>query len=132
MYSSVLIHTMEVVCKRGAEMELIDLLTEQLGIHQTQAQGGAGLLFKLAKDKLDTEDFMQISEYIPSAVHLVDTAPISGTRGLAMGDLAGLVGGFSKLGMESDMVGKFVRVIITASPQESRDEIKGLIFKMLT
>ncbi len=132
MYSSALIHTMEFVCKRGAEMELIERLTEQLGIHQTQAQGGAGLLFKLAKDKLDTEDFMQMSEFIPSVAYLVDAAPKSGTRELVMGDLGGLVGGFSKLGMESDMVGKFVGVIITASPHESRDEIKGLIFKMLT
>jgi len=30
-------------------MELVKLLTEQLGVSPDQAQGGAGLLFKLAK-----------------------------------------------------------------------------------
>ena len=132
MYSSALIHTMEAICKRGVEMELIELLTDQLGINQSQAQGGAGLLLKLAKDKLDIADFSQISQYIPSADHLVEKAPKCGTMGLASGDLAGLAVGFSKLSLASDMVGKFVRIIVSASPEERRDDIKGLIFKMLT
>ena len=33
-------------------MELIDQLTSNLGVNETQAKGGAGLLFKLAKDGL--------------------------------------------------------------------------------
>ena len=48
-------------------MELIDQLTKSLGVSENQAQGGAGLLFKLAKDKLGAGDFSKISAAVLSA-----------------------------------------------------------------
>ena len=113
-------------------MELIELLTDQLGIRQAQAQAGAGLLFKFAKEKLDTREFSQISEHVPGAAQLVDLAPESGVLGVALGNLACLVVGFANLGLNSDMVGKFVRIITSFAQEKGRDAVKGLIFKVLT
>ncbi|NEQ68103.1 MAG: DUF2780 domain-containing protein, partial [Symploca sp. SIO2D2] len=41
-------------------MELIQLLTQNLGVEDSQAMGGAGLLFQLAKDQLGEDDFSQV------------------------------------------------------------------------
>jgi len=46
-------------------MELLSMLTSQLNVSEQQASGGAGLLFKLAKEKLSVGEFGQISEVIP-------------------------------------------------------------------
>ena len=39
-------------------MDLLQMLTSQLGVTQDQAEGGAGLLFKMAKEKLGSDDFL--------------------------------------------------------------------------
>ena len=46
-------------------MELTDILTKSLGVSQNQAQGGAGLLFKLAKDKLGAGDSSKVASAVP-------------------------------------------------------------------
>ena len=51
-------------------MELIDQLVSQLGVQAGQAKGGAGLLFKLAQEKLGG-DFSRISAVIPEAADLI-------------------------------------------------------------
>jgi len=38
-------------------MELIELITQNLGVREDQAKGGAGSLFNLAKEKLGESDF---------------------------------------------------------------------------
>ena len=48
-------------------MELIQLLTESLGVQESQAEGGAGLLFQLAKDKLGNDDFAKV-KFLRSAL----------------------------------------------------------------
>ena len=42
-------------------MEFISLLTKNLGVNESQAKGGAGLIFKLAKEKLSGADFAQVA-----------------------------------------------------------------------
>ena len=89
-------------------MELIKLLTDQLGISQDQAQGGAGLLFKLAKEKLESDEFGQISSKVPEADALAASAPGSGFLGSALGGLASsLSGGKSDLSNLAGLVGGF-------------------------
>ena len=46
-------------------MELIQQLISNLGINEEQAKGGAGLLFNLAKEKLDSGDFQQLADKVP-------------------------------------------------------------------
>ena len=50
-------------------MEIIQELTKTLGIKEDQAKGGAGLLFKLVKDKLDSGSFSQVSNAIPGIAY---------------------------------------------------------------
>ena len=104
--------------------ELIDLLTRNLGVSGSQAEGGAAVLFKAAKEKLGGAEFDKLLGGIPGLGDLLKKAPASG-GGLggmlgslagAMGGNAGLiaavVGGFGKLGLTTDHAKKFVPVIL--------------------
>ncbi len=126
-------------------MELIKLLTDQLGISDEQARGGAGLLFNLAKEKLGSGEFGQITAHLPEADHLADSAPGSGMLGSALsglasslsggksdlGDLAGLVGGFAKLGLDADMLGKFVPIVLSFVKGKGGDAVHNILSKVL-
>jgi hypothetical protein len=104
--------------------ELIDLLTKNLGIDGKQAEGGAAVLFKAAKDKLGGAEFSKLLGGVPGLSDLMHKAPASGgglggmLGGLAsaVGGNAGLiatvVGGFSKLGLKADDAKRFVPVIL--------------------
>ena len=127
-------------------MELIDLLTNTLGVNENQATGGAGLLFKLAKEKLGDTDFSQISQHVPGVNELIESAPESGgiagaLGGLAsalggsgseLGNLASLAGGFSKLELDSGMIGKFIPVILSFVESKGGGAVKGLLEQALT
>jgi hypothetical protein len=104
--------------------ELVDMLTKNLGIDGKQAEGGAAVLFKAAKDKMGGAEFGNLLGGVPGLSDLMNKAPSSGgglggmLGGLAgaMGGNAGLiatvVGGFSKLGLKADDAKKFVPVIL--------------------
>jgi hypothetical protein len=104
--------------------ELIDMLTKNLGVSGSQAEGGAAVLFKAAKDKLGGEEFTKLLGGVPGLGDLLKKAPAAGgglggmLGGLAgaMGGNAGLiatiVGGFGKLGLTTDHAKKFVPVIM--------------------
>ena len=107
-------------------MELVDILTRQLGVQEQQAKGGAGLLFQLAQEKLQDEEFSQIAQYIPGIGELLGAAPQAGGMASALGglasamgapasvgNLANLAGGFSKLGLNAGMVNQFVPIILS-------------------
>jgi hypothetical protein len=124
-------------------MELIDLLTKNLGVTETQAKGGAGLLFKQAQGKLGSTDFSKVSAAVPGIDTLIKAAPASGGGGLGkifsifggkksgVGDLASLAGGFSKLGLKGDMIGKFVPIILSFVQGKGGDGVKSLLEKAL-
>lgn len=106
--------------------ELIDSLTKTLGISGTQAEGGAAVLFKAAKDKLGAAAFESQLGSVPGLQDLLKKAPASGGGGGLGGLLGGLagaiggnaalistvVGGFGKLGLKADDAKKFVPVIL--------------------
>lgn len=105
--------------------ELIDMLTKNLGISAPQAEGGAAVLFKAAKDKLGGEEFGKLLGGVPGLTDLVHKAPASGGGGLGglLGGLAGAVGGnagaiaailqgFGKLGLSAEHAKKFVPIIL--------------------
>ena len=104
--------------------ELVDQLTKSLGISGSQAEGGAAVLFKAARDKLGGEEFTRLLGGVPGLSDLMKKAPAAGgglggmLGGLAgaMGGNAGLiatiVGGFGKLGLKADDAKKFVPVIL--------------------
>ena len=55
--------------------ELVDMLTKKLGVSAPQAEGGAAVLFKAAKDKLGGEEFGQLLGGVPGLGDLMKKAP---------------------------------------------------------
>ncbi len=128
-------------------MELIDQLTKNLGVSETQAKGGAGLLFKQAKEQMSGSDFSKISAAIPGLDKIIGAAPsgggdmpgglgdlgkmIPGLGGAAggLGSLAGLAGGFSKLGLDSGMIGKFLPIILSFVQSKGGEGLKNILGK---
>ena len=128
-------------------MELIQLLTENLGVEQSQAIGGAGLIFQLAKEKLGDDDFSQVAQSVPQINDMLQQAPESGgllgaLGGLAsamggdtadsVGDIMSLAGGFSKLGLDSGMIVKFIPLILSFVQNQGGDEVKNILEKVLS
>ena len=108
----------------AGDMGLINLLSSQLGVTKTQAEGGAGSIFQLAKQKLSVEDFSSIAKAVPGIEQMMGAAPkvegssstlggISSMMGSnKLAGMAGLESSFEKLGLSGDMVGKFTPIIL--------------------
>ena len=104
--------------------ELIDMLVKQLGVSDTQAEGGAAVLFKAAKDKLGAAEFDKLLGGLPGLGDLLNKAPgAGGGLGGLLGGLAGAVGGtaklistimggFSKLGLTVEDAKRFAPVVM--------------------
>ena len=105
--------------------ELIDSLTKGLGISGAQAEGGAAVLLKAAKDKLGAAEFDSNLGSVPGLNDLLKKAPAAGGGGLGglLGGLAGAMGGnaalissilsgFGKLGLKAEDAKKFVPIIL--------------------
>jgi hypothetical protein len=104
--------------------ELIERLTNNLKITAPQAEGGAAVLFKAAKERLGGEEFGKLLGGVPGLSELLKKAPATGGGlGGLLGGLAGAVGGnagliatvvsgFGKLGLTTDHAKKFVPIIL--------------------
>jgi Protein of unknown function VcgC/VcgE (DUF2780) len=106
--------------------ELIDSLTKTLGISGMQAEGGAAVLLKAAKDKLGAAEFDSQLGSVPGLNDLLKKTPPSGGGGGLGGLLGGLagamggnaalissvIGGFGKLGLKAEDAKKFVPIIL--------------------
>jgi hypothetical protein len=121
-------------------MELTDQLTSNLGVNESQAKGGAGLLLKLAKDKLSGGDFSRVSAAVPGIDGLIGAAPSGGGAlgglgevfgGGGLGSLAGLAGGFANLGLDAGMIGKFIPIVLSFVQSKGGDQVKGILEKVL-
>ncbi len=110
--------------------DLINSLVSQLGVTQSQAIGGAGAIFKMAQDRLGPDQFEQLLGGVSGVKDLLAHAPAAG-GGAGFGDLLGglasmaakiggsdmaqaaqLLAAFSSLGLNKDMLMKFVPVVL--------------------
>ena len=125
--------------------ELIGELVSKLGVQEGQAKGGAGLLFKLAQDKLGG-DFSKVASALPGVKDLISSAPaaggvaklagsllgaIGGGKAQGLAGLASLAGGFSQLKLDSGMIAKFVPIVLEFAKSKGGQEIVGLLAKVL-
>lgn len=108
-------------------LQLLPLLTQQLGVSGDQATGGMGALLQAAQALMPGTDFGKLSQMIPGASSLLSSAPAL-TDGDSGGGLTGsvmkmaaeqsdtakagmqLVSQFKSLGMGADMIPKFTGV----------------------
>jgi len=126
-------------------MELIQQITQQLGVSDQQAKGGVGLILDMVKSKVGGDEFSQVSSAIPEAGELISAAPkkvgvtnaLSGMvsnitgKNSGLGNLADLAGGFSSLDLDSDMIGKFLPVILSFVQSKGGDTVKNIIAGVL-
>lgn len=129
-------------------MELIQQLTQGLGVDESQAKGGAGLIFKMAQEQLGDGDFAQVANALPGIGNLIGEAPAGG-KGIAgaIGGLAGMMGGdsgggqmanmaalaagFSQLGLNPGMATKFIPIILSFTQSKGGDGIKDILAGVL-
>ncbi|MGZ5054397.1 MAG: DUF2780 domain-containing protein [Methylobacter sp.] len=110
---------------------LTTLLIQQLGVTQSQAEGGTGAIFQLAKSKMEGAAFAELSNSVPGMQDFLAAAPVAksidggglggmagdylesrvGNSGEAAGNLNALASSFKQLGLPPYMVEKFVPII---------------------
>lgn len=105
---------------KTANPELVGSLAKEIGATPQQAEGAAGALFGVAKQKLPAGDWSKLSSAVPGIDGLLKAAPAMGAGGAggAAAAAAGVAGGmgsaaaaFSKLGLKPEMVAKAVPVL---------------------
>ena len=124
--------------------ELVAQLTKALGVQANQAQGGAGLLLKLAQSKLGG-DFGKVAAIVPDAQDLIKAAPEAGGAVKLLGGLAGALGGgkagglanlasladgFGQLKLDPSMVGKFIPQILAFVQSKGGHEVVQMLAKI--
>ena len=125
-------------------MDLITTLVDTLGITKDQAKGGSGALFQNAKDNLSGDDFQKVSDAVPDMDEYLATVPdvkskggLGGALGSSLSSLGGgaakagsmldLTSAFSKLGMDSGTLGKFVPVVLNFVQSKGGASVAGLL-----
>ncbi len=104
---------------------LTALLSEQLGITEEQAAGGAGALLDMAKSQVDGADFSKLAESVPETADLLAAAPklevddspaaeslLDGGSGAQLKSALGLVSSFDKLGLDASTLKSFTPIVV--------------------
>ena len=104
---------------------LVALLSEQLGITEEQAAGGAGAILDVAKKQVDETDFRALAESVPETEDLLAAAPqltddsasasasiLDGSGGAQLKGALGLVSSFDKLGLDASAVQSFTPIVM--------------------
>lgn len=125
----------------AADLNLVGLLTDKLGVTNEQAEGGAGAIFSAASKKMSADDFTKVTDALPEVTSLMSSVSSSdsgssslgglssmvGKAGGAMSSLAGLSDTFSKLGLSSDMVGKFIPIVLDYAQSKGGSTVANLL-----
>ncbi|WP_076413442.1 DUF2780 domain-containing protein [Shewanella sp. UCD-KL12] len=124
--------------------DLVGSVMSQLGLNQTQAEGGLGSLLSLAKSSLGSGEFSSIASAIPGIDGLLSAAPAvdndSGMSGLLSkaGDLgSSLQGGaqvydaFEKLGISKELAAPMVDIVKGYLDANAGDGTTDLLMKGL-
>ncbi len=138
-----------IVCaETSTTMDLVKMLTSQLGVTEPQATGGAGALFDMAKGALSKTDYGQVAGAIPGIGDLIKAAPaVSESTSDASDKMAGLAGGlggltkavesankfaavndqFKQLGLDADMVSQFIPVLLSFANSAGGESVMNIL-----
>jgi uncharacterized protein YoxC len=133
-----------VFAETSSTMELVGLLTSQLGVTEKQATGGAGSLFQMAKENLSAEDFGKVASAVPGIDSLISAAPmvkeVAGSLGGvseglgaitkaadSASKLATVTSQFSKLGLDAGMVSQFIPIILNFVNNTGGEEVMKIL-----
>jgi hypothetical protein len=122
---------------------LVQTLSKQLNVSDDQAAGGAGAIFQYAQGALSKDDYGKVEKAVPEASDLIKKAPATDSTTSAVGGalgktgsqaagLAGLTSSFDKLGMSSDMVGKFTPIVVNYAEQKGGSVVGSILRGVLT
>ena len=125
----------------AADLDLVGLLTKNLGVSNEQAEGGAGAIFNTASKNMSIDDFTKVTDALPEVTSLMNSVSSSGSgsgslgglssmlgkSGSSLSTLAGLSDTFSKLGLGSDMVGKFIPIVLEYAQSKGGSQIASLL-----
>jgi hypothetical protein len=107
--------------------DMIGTLTKGLGISPTQAIGSVGAVLGLAKEKLGGGDFAKIASVIPGSDGIMKQAgELLGNTG-TIGNVAGLVPLFGKLGISGDTIPKVVPAVTDFVGKAGGDTVGNLL-----
>jgi hypothetical protein len=126
-------------------VELIEVLQKKLGLEEEQAKGGASVLFRLAKERLRIEDFSRVAHYVPDIDEMIEAAPEFGGPVSSFSGLGSAIGGeiaapdtlssladeFSKLGLDTRRISKFVSLVLKDLRSKGGERTKLLLEKAL-
>ncbi len=125
---------------------LAELLMQRTGVTGAQAQGGAGALFQIAKNKMQADSFAQLEQSVPGIPGMLGAVPalpqqgglmgglssIAGTSGGAAGDLLAVASAFQQQGMSPAMVQQFIPVVIDYVKAHGSDALVNSLSAALT
>jgi len=120
---------------------LVSQLTKGLSITPTQARGGAGTLFALAKNHLSAEEFSKVASAVPGMSGLLKAAPpvsqnsefseLEGSLPGNMGRTLEAAEAFHKLGLSPEMAAKFVPIMSKFVESKGGSSTAALLEKAL-
>jgi hypothetical protein len=124
---------------------LVGMLASRLGVSQDQAEGGAGSIFKLAKQNLSDQDYSNLTSKIPGIDKMIGASPepeeksdlfgsissMFGSSSSKLDNMADLKSSFQKLGLSGDMVGKFMPIIYNYVKEKGGEKLMGSLKEAL-
>ena len=123
---------------QAQDQNLVGMLTDQLRVSTDQAAGGAGSIFSYAKENLSGDEFAEVARGVPDMNELLAAAPepesSSATAkagqmldGGSAGGLASLASSFQSIGLDADMVSKFMPIVNQYVGSVSGEQAVGLL-----
>jgi len=113
---------------------LIKMLMKSANVDKTQAMGGAGALFEMAKEKLSVEDFGKVAAVVPGMDKLLAAVPALAPKKSMLGAAAIKLSGnvkvlaaFKKLGISKTKVALFTPVIVNYIEKNGGKAVGDLI-----
>jgi len=124
-------------------VDLIEHLIKDLNLTREQAEGGAGVLLQIARDRLAYDEFVTIADSIPAISDILEKAPEFRIppRRVLLPQLSRLLGGqgslaavkpiFEKLGMSKTSIRRFAEVLTSFFRQQGGAEIEAMLLRVL-